>query len=82
MADQDKDSKNLPASERRLEKARQEGQVPRSRDLTHAAAIAQIAHANAWQSPVEGAISFHATRVSPGWRMKRVATLGNHVFYR
>ncbi len=53
-----------------------------SRDWREAAAIARIAHANAWQSPVEGAISFHAARVSPGWRMKRVATLGNHVFYR
>lgn len=42
MADQDKDSKNLPASARRLQKAAQEGQVPRSRDLSHAAAIAAI----------------------------------------
>jgi spore germination cell wall hydrolase CwlJ-like protein len=25
---------------------------------------------------------FHARRVSPGWRLTRVATLGNHVFYR
>jgi len=53
-----------------------------SRDWREAVAIARIADAGAWQSPVEGAISFHATRVSPGWRMKRVATLGNHVFYR
>lgn len=32
--------KNLPASERKLEKAREEGQVARSRDLGHFAAIA------------------------------------------
>ena len=26
---------------------------------------------------------FHATYVSPGWRgLKRVAQLGNHIFYR
>ena len=42
MADQDKDSKNLPASQKRLQKAAEEGQIPRSRDLTHAAAIAAI----------------------------------------
>jgi spore germination cell wall hydrolase CwlJ-like protein len=28
------------------------------------------------------ALYFHARRVSPGWRMSRVGTLGNHVFYR
>jgi N-acetylmuramoyl-L-alanine amidase len=53
-----------------------------SRDWREAVAIAQLAHADAWDSPVEGAISFHATRVSPGWRLKRMARLGNHVFYR
>jgi spore germination cell wall hydrolase CwlJ-like protein len=53
-----------------------------SRDWREAVAIAKIADAGAWHSPVEGAISFHAASVSPGWRMKRVARLGNHVFYR
>ena len=33
-------------------------------------------------SPVGKALFFHARRVSPGWRLTRVATLGNHVFYR
>jgi len=28
------------------------------------------------------ALYFHATHVSPGWRKQRVATIGNHVFYR
>jgi spore germination cell wall hydrolase CwlJ-like protein len=45
-------------------------------------AVAQLADAGRWHSPVEGALSFHAARVSPGWRMTRVAKLGNHVFYR
>ncbi len=54
----------------------------RSRQWRNAVAIAQIAHANSWRSPVEGALYFHAARVSPGWRLKRVARIDNHVFYR
>ena len=40
MADQDGSDRNLPASERKLQKAREDGQVARSRDLGHFAAIA------------------------------------------
>ena len=40
MADTSAQDKNLPASKRRLEKARDDGQVARSRDLGHFAAIA------------------------------------------
>ena len=54
----------------------------RSRQWKNAAAIAQIAHAGSWRSPVEGALFFHAARVSPGWRLARVGQVGNHVFYR
>jgi spore germination cell wall hydrolase CwlJ-like protein len=25
---------------------------------------------------------FHAKHVSPRWRLKRVASIGNHIFYR
>ena len=39
MASQDGQDRNLPASERKLKKARDEGQVARSRDLGHFAAI-------------------------------------------
>ncbi len=53
-----------------------------SRQWRNAVAVAQIAHAGSWRSPVEGALYFHATRVSPGWRLTRVARLENHVFYR
>ena len=53
-----------------------------SRGWKNAVAIAQIAHEGSWQSPVEGALFFHATRVSPGWRLARMARVGNHVFYR
>ena len=40
MADSSAQDKTLPATPRRLEKAREEGQVARSRDLGHVAAIA------------------------------------------
>jgi flagellar biosynthetic protein FlhB len=40
MADTSAQDKNLPASQRRLDKAREDGQVARSRDLGHFAAIA------------------------------------------
>ncbi len=40
MADQDAPDRNHPASQRKLQKAREEGQVARSRDLGHFAAIA------------------------------------------
>ncbi len=53
-----------------------------SRDWKEAVAIAQIAHAGTWQSPTEGALFFHAAYVSPGWRLKRLARIDNHVFYR
>lgn len=35
MADQDAQDRNLPASPKKIEKSRAEGQVPRSRDLPH-----------------------------------------------
>ncbi|MGH6786593.1 MAG: cell wall hydrolase [Novosphingobium sp.] len=53
-----------------------------SRHWRNAVAIAQIAHGNTWRSPVEGALFFHAAYVSPGWRLKRVGRIENHVFYR
>jgi spore germination cell wall hydrolase CwlJ-like protein len=56
--------------------------APGTRHWKNAVAIAQIAHEGSWQSPVEGALFFHATYVSPGWRLKRMARIDNHVFYR
>ena len=40
MAESDSQDRNLPASQRKLNKARADGQVPRSRDLGHFAALA------------------------------------------
>jgi N-acetylmuramoyl-L-alanine amidase len=57
--------------------------IPRaSQDWKDAVAIAKIVDQQLHPSPVGKAMFFHARRVSPGWRLTRVATLGNHVFYR
>ena len=48
----------------------------------NAVAISKIAMNDAWKSPVEGALFFHARYVSPGWRLTRMATIDNHIFYR
>jgi spore germination cell wall hydrolase CwlJ-like protein len=52
------------------------------RAWAEAARIARIAHEGSWKSPVEGALFFHAARVSPNWRLTRLARIDNHVFYR
>lgn len=53
-----------------------------AKGLREAVAIARIALADAWASPVEGALYFHARHVSPGWKHQRIAAVDNHVFYR
>lgn len=47
-----------------------------------AVAVAQVALADAWDSPASDAMYFHARRVSPGWRRTQIAAIGNHIFYR
>ena len=57
--------------------------VPSSnRQWQTAVAIAKIVDQDLQQSAVGNALFFHARYVSPGWRLKRVASIGNHVFYR
>lgn len=53
-----------------------------TRDWRQAVAIAQIADSGSWDSPAKGALFFHASRVSPNWRLTRLARVDNHVFYR
>lgn len=53
-----------------------------SKAWRRAVAMAQIAHEGSWDSPVEGALFFHAARISPGWRLTRLARVDNHIFYR
>lgn len=47
-----------------------------------AVAIARIVHRDLKDSAVGKALFFHAKRVNPRWRLKRVASVGNHIFYR
>jgi spore germination cell wall hydrolase CwlJ-like protein len=57
--------------------------VPRaSRQWQTAVAIAKIVDQDLKDSAAENALFFHARYVSPRWRLKRVAAIGNHVFYR
>ena len=62
------------------------GQLPSvptgTRDWREAVAVAEIALADAVASPVPGALFFHATHVSPGWKRARVGQVQNHIFYR
>jgi spore germination cell wall hydrolase CwlJ-like protein len=57
--------------------------VPRSsRQWSTAVAIAKIVDQDLKDSAAPKALFFHARRVSPGWKLKRVASIGNHIFYR
>jgi N-acetylmuramoyl-L-alanine amidase len=52
------------------------------RQWQNAVAVAKIVDQDLKNSGASNALFFHAKRVSPGWRLKRVASIGNHVFYR
>ena len=47
-----------------------------------AVAIAKIADQGLKESAVGDALFFHARYVAPSWHMKRVASIGNHIYYR
>jgi len=53
-----------------------------SRQWQTAVAIAKIIDQRLHASSVGKALFFHARYVSPRWRLKRVAAIGNHIFYR
>ena len=53
-----------------------------SRQWANAVAIAKIVDQKLQPSSVPGALFFHAKRVSPGWHLARLGTIGNHIFYR
>jgi spore germination cell wall hydrolase CwlJ-like protein len=57
--------------------------VPKSsKQWKTAVAVAKIVAKDLKQSAVGKALFFHARYVSPKWRLKRVASIGNHIFYR
>ena len=47
-----------------------------------AISVAKVAMANAWRSSAPKALYFHARREPMSGRVIRVASIGNHVFYR
>jgi spore germination cell wall hydrolase CwlJ-like protein len=53
-----------------------------SKQWQTAVAIAKIVDRDLKDSVVGNALFFHARYVSPGWHLKRVASIGNHVFFR
>lgn len=53
-----------------------------SRQWHNAVAVAKIVDQKLHSSSVPGALFFHAKRVSPRWRLSRIGSVGNHVFYR
>lgn len=53
-----------------------------SQDWREAIAVARIADEGSWKSEASGALYFHAARVSPSWRLTRLARVDNHIFYR
>ena len=58
-------------------------EAPRNADWRRAVAIARIAKDDLADSAGSRALFFHARYVRPGWRgVTRVASVGNHIFYR
>jgi N-acetylmuramoyl-L-alanine amidase len=53
-----------------------------NRQWQTAVAIAKIVDQGLKDSQVGDALFFHARSVSPGWHLKRVASIGNHIFFR
>jgi spore germination cell wall hydrolase CwlJ-like protein len=53
-----------------------------SQDWREAIAVAKIADEGSYKSEASGALFFHAARVSPSWRLTRLARVDNHIFYR
>ncbi len=53
-----------------------------SQQWKEAVGVARVAQQGLHKSEVGKALFFHARYVSPGWKLARVGTIGNHVFYR
>jgi len=57
--------------------------VPRANKMWQTAvAMAKIVDQRLHDSAVGNALFFHARYVAPGWHLKRIASIGNHIFYR
>ena len=77
MADTSSQDKHLPASQRKLDKAREDGQVARSRDLGHFAVVAAGSALIAWYAPAVATVLRNALVTS--LRFDRAQALGDGV---
>lgn len=58
------------------------GPTSRNNTWEDAMEVAKMVLLEGYRIPLlENAMYFHATHVRPGWRLPRVAKVGNHVFY-
>jgi spore germination cell wall hydrolase CwlJ-like protein len=55
---------------------------PANAQWRKALAVAKVAQKDLWDSPAGDALYFHARYVKPSWNRPRVASVGNHIFYR
>jgi len=55
---------------------------PSNAQWRRAVGVATVAQNDLWDSPAGNALYFHARYVKPSWNRARVATVGNHIFYR
>lgn len=62
------------------------GQIPSiaadNAAFRRALAVAKVAIADAWDSPADDALYFNTANRRPAGRLTRIASIGNHVFYR
>jgi spore germination cell wall hydrolase CwlJ-like protein len=61
------------------------GKIPTPADSAQwrkAVAVAKVAQNELWDNPAPAALYFHARYVHADWGMTKVASLGNHIFYR
>jgi spore germination cell wall hydrolase CwlJ-like protein len=55
---------------------------PSNAQWRQALAVAQVAQKNLWDGPADDALYFHARYSKASWSRPRVASIGNHIFYR
>ncbi|MBH9552765.1 EscU/YscU/HrcU family type III secretion system export apparatus switch protein [Inhella gelatinilytica] len=89
MAEKDAHDHNLPASQRKIRKAREEGQLPRSRDLAHAMVLVALAGlawawlpgaAQQWRQWMAEGLHFNAQTLShPAVMQQTLAETGVHL---
>ena len=89
MADKDAQDHNLPASQRKIKKSREEGQLPRSRDLAHALVLTGLlllgwfwfpAALQDWRALMADGLRFNAQSLThPGVMQQNLADLGGRL---